>query len=314
MAEAVAVHPLEARTVPLWQPYVILIIGVAAVSTGSLFVRLAQNAGAPSLIIAAVRMSLASLLIAPVALRRHRADLARLRGRTLALTLLSGMLLGIHFATWISSLEYTSVVTSVVLVTTNPLWVALAAPFILKERLSVWTLIAVLLGIGGSIIVSIGGDAGTAPVRNQPMFGNVLALTGAFAVAGYFLLGRQLRATLPTAMYVFVTYSTAALVLIALSILGGKSVLGLQPAAYLWMTLLALIPQLIGHTSYNYALGFLSAAYVSLTVLGEPIGSAILAALFLSEVPFPLQLVGGLFIAGALILSTREEVRKVRSR
>lgn len=299
-------------TASRWRPYFILVIGVIAVSTSSLFIRFAQNAGAPSLVIAAFRLTLAALILTPVAISRERPNFYQLRGSVLLRALLSGALLGLHFATWISSLQYTSVVSSVVLVTTSPLWVALATPFVLRERLGRLTLAAIFLGMFGSIVVSASGSAGSAPVQDAVLFGNGLAVAGAIAVAGYFLIGRQLRASLTNTLYVWVTYSTAAVTLILLMLLSGYSPLGLKPDAYFWMILLALVPQLIGHTAYNYALGFLSAAYVSITVLGEPIVATLLAMLLLNESPFLLQLVGGAFIFAALIFSTRDEMQKAR--
>jgi drug/metabolite transporter (DMT)-like permease len=293
-----------------WRPYLILLIGVIAVSSSSLFIRFAQNDGAPSLVIAAWRLTVAVLVLTPLIFIRHRAELAKLSRADLLRAGLSGILLGVHFATWISSLEYTSVVSSVVLVTTSPLFVAFLTPFVLRERLGKLTVAAIVLGIVGSIIVSVAGDSGTAPIKNSPMFGNFLAIIGAASVAGYLLIGRQLRAHVSTTVYVWLTYSVAAVVLLGLMIAQGKSPVGLEPATYAWMTLLALIPQLIGHTAYNYALGFLSAAYVSITALGEPIVSTILAFFFLREAPLPVQLGGGLFIFAALLLSTREELQK----
>ncbi len=293
-----------------WRPYAVLIVGVLAVSTASIFIRLAQNDGAPSLLIAAWRMGLAALLLTPLVWTRHRAALRQVNRAQIGLAILSGGLLGLHFATWISSLEYTSVISSVVLVTTSPLFVAIAAPLILHERLGQRTLISILLGIVGAVIISAAGDAGTAPVQNAPLLGDALALIGAVAVAGYFVIGRRLRASVGILPYIWMTYSSAAVVLILAVLFTGKNAVGLPIPAYLWMTLLALIPQLIGHTAYNYALGYLSAIYVSLSVMGEPLGSTLLAFLILSERPLLLQGVGALFILAALWTASREETQR----
>lgn len=295
-----------------WRPYIVLLIGVAAVSTASLFIRLAQADGMSSLVIASWRLGLAALLLTPLVLTRYRADLRRLAREEIGLALLAGVLLGIHFATWITSLEYTSVIGSVVLVSTNPLFVALAAPFLLRERLGRLTLLGIFLAIIGGVLVSASGDTGSAPIRNAPLLGDVLALSGAVAVAGVFIIGRRLRAKLAVVPYIWLIYGTAAVVLLAASVLTGQTTLGFAPTTYLWVILLALVPQLIGHTSYNYALGFLSAAYVSLTVLGEPVGSTLLAVLLLGERPQPLQLVGGLFILAALLVASQEEASRAQ--
>lgn len=301
---------LTARPATNWRPYIILLIGVLAVSTASLFIRSAQNNGAGSFLIAAWRLGFATLILTPIVLRNHQPELQSLSRRQIGFAMLSGVFLALHFGLWVTSLEYTSVIISVVLVTTNPLWVALIAPFFINERITRGTLVAVFIAMIGGIIISAGGDAGSAPRQDQPLFGAALALGGAITVSGYLLIGRHLRATVSLVPYIWMTYGSAAFIMIIAVLLKGEQVTGLAPDAYLFMTLGGLIPQLIGHSSYNYALGFLSAAYVSLTVLAEPIGSTILASIFLNEVPKPIQYLGGLIIFVALLVASREEGRR----
>ena len=275
-------------------------------------IRMAQQAQASSLVIAAWRVGMATLVLTPLVLIRYRADLARLTRRDIGLGLLAGALLSVHFYTWITSLEYTSVISSVVLVNTHPLWVVLATPFILRERLSKQMMLVVLLAMIGGILVSVGGDAGTAPRQNTPLLGNGLAVIGAITVAGYFMIGRLVRTKMALIPYIWLVYGSAAIMLWIAVLATGQQVTGLPGDAYLWMTLMALFPQLLGHSSYNYALGYLSAAYVSLTSLGEPIGSTILAVIFLSELPRQWQLVGSAIILCALLIASVEEARATR--
>lgn len=292
-----------------WRPYAALLIGLIAVSFASTLIRLSQGEGAPSLVIAMWRVVFATLALTPFVLARPRATLAALKGWQVALAALSGLFLALHFATWITSLEYTSVLTSVTLVTTNPLIVAVATPFLLRERLSRVTLFAIVIAFFGGLIISAAGDLGTAARQGAPLLGAGLAVAGSFAVAGYYIIGRRLRATLPALTYIWLTYGAAAVVLAALVAMNRLPVAGLEPDAYLWMTLTGLIPQLIGHSSFNYALGYLSAALVSLTVLAEPIISAILAVFLLAERPIAVQFAGSALILVALFIATREEAR-----
>jgi drug/metabolite transporter (DMT)-like permease len=294
-----------------WQPYVVLAVGLIAVSSASVFIRFAQNEGAPSLIISAWRLVLATLVLTPLILLRHRHKVTQWRGEQITLGVVAGVMLALHFASWITSLEYTSVLISVVLVTTNPLFVALLTPVLLRERLSRGTVIAVLVAITGGVIITLGGDAGTAPKQDAPLLGAVLALVGAVTFALYFLIGRRLRASITVIPYIWLTYGVGAVTLLAILALGGQiGQLGTQTGnAYLWMTLVGLVPQLIGHSSYNYALGYMSAAFVALSVLFEPIGSSILAVMFLNEQPSWVQLVGGALILVALYLGSRAERR-----
>jgi drug/metabolite transporter (DMT)-like permease len=302
----------RAVTNPSWRPYIVLVIGLLAVSSASVMIRFAQNENASSLVISAWRVGLATLVLTPVVFTRYRADLARLNRRQIALMLLGGALLAIHFGSWITSLEYTSVIASVVLVTANPLWVALMAPIFLRERLSRITIGAIVVAFVGAVLIATGGSAGTARHQDSPLLGNSLAVLGAITVAGYFIIGRKIRANVSLIPYIWITYGAAAIVLLLVVLIMRLPVAGLSPNAYLWMSLVALLPQLIGHSAYAYALGYLSAAYVSLTVLGESIGSTILAAILLSEQPAPVQLFGSLLVLLGVFVASREETRSTR--
>jgi len=289
----------------IWRPYAALLVGVIAVSFAAIFIRLAQDAKAPSLVLAAARLSVATVALTPLVLRRHRAELQAAPWRDVAWAVLSGLFLAAHFATWITSLEYTAVVNSVTLVTTSPLWVALLAPLTLGERLNRATLLGIALAIGGGILVGV-SSAGDPPTRPDPWLGNGLALAGAVAAAFYLMIGRRLRARWSLVTYAWVVYGVAALTLVVTVVATRQQVLGLPGRAYLWMVLMGLVPQLIGHSSFNYALGYLPAAYVSLVVLGEPIGSGLLAIAFLDEWPVPLQLAGSALILIGIAVASRE--------
>lgn len=294
-----------------WQPYAALVIGLVAVSSSSVLIRFAQNENAPSLLISWWRTTLAALILTPIIFSRYRQAIRALKPAEIGLAMLSGAFLAAHFATWITSLEYTSVLISATLVTTNPLMVAMLTPLLLREKLSLTTLGAILLGLVGGIIISVGGSAGDAPKQNAPALGALLALAGALAVALYYIIGRRLRSKLEAIPYIWLTYSSAGIVLLVVLLISGTPIAGHAGNAYLWMTLIGLIPQLIGHSSFNYALGYLSAALVSLTVQGEPIISTILAIMLFgaSEAPQPIQIVGSVLIITALVIASRSEAR-----
>jgi len=291
-------------------------IAILAVSTASIFIRLAQHE-APSLVIAAFRLTLASLALAPVALTRYRTELRSLKRRELLLALASGGFLALHFATWITSLEYTTVASSVVLVSTSPLWVALLAPLVLREPLIRPVLIGMILALMGGIVIALSDACSwqkglTCPslsefISGKAFIGNFLALAGAWAVAGYLLIGRRLRAKMSLVPYIFLVYSIAALTLIGIMFAAGDSPLGYSRMTYLWMLLLALVPQLIGHSTYNWALRYLPAALVAVTTLGEPVGSSILAYLILREMPGWVKIAGVVFILVGIYLASREQ-------
>jgi len=302
-----SVQAVPTSTVPPWRPYAILAIGLLAISFAAIFIRLAQEDQAPSLVLAAARLCVASAVLTPLVLRRHRHELSALAIRDLKWALVSGLVLGLHFATWISSLEYTAVVNSVTLVDTSPLWVALLAPLVLGEKPGRWAVFGLCLALGGGVLVAMSGGAGKPPTRHAPLLGDGLALAGAFMAALYFVIGRRLRARLGVVVYVWLVYSVAAVILVLAVIVSGQQVGGLPGQAYLWMLLTGLVPQLIGHSSLNYALGYLPAAYVSLITLGEPIGSGLLAIIFLHEWPVALQLLGSALILVGIGAASKEE-------
>ena len=303
----------KASTQVVFPPQAVLAVGILAVSTAAIFIRLAQRE-ATSMMVAAARLTLASLALLPFAWRRR--DEYRAIGRRKAgFLVLAGFLLALHFALWITSLEMTSVASSVVLVTTTPLWVALLSPVVLRERLTraVWIGLGVALAGGILVGLSEACSVSTAGLACPPaqtffqgkaMLGNLLALGGAFAAAGYMTVGRLARQDLSLLSYITAVYGAAAIFLVAAAGASGQFQLEYSPVTWLCFAGLALIPQLVGHSSLNYALRFLPAAYVSVSLLAEPIGSSLLAILLLKEAPSVLEVTGGLIILIGIGLAT----------
>ena len=205
-----------------------------------MLIRLAQ-ADAHSLAIGAWRMVLASLILAPLVLIRRRGELAQLTRRDWASAALSGLLLAVHFAAWITSLALTSVAASVVLVTTYPLFVGLASSWLLHERLSGAMILALVVGFSGSVAIALGDLGQSTPHR---LLGDLLALLGALTGAGYFLIGRHLRARLSLLAYVFPVYTSCALILLGVLAVSGVEAVPRRPLTWLWLLLMALGPQI----------------------------------------------------------------------
>ncbi len=298
-----------------FSPLLVLFLGILAVSTASIFIRFAQKE-ASSIVIAAYRLSLATLLLLPVALRSSRHELVHLRSRQIILILLSGVFLAFHFATWITSLEYTTVASSVVLVTTTPLWVGIFSPLILRERLARFVAMGLVVALLGGILVGMSESCTLSTLgfacpplstfaQGSTFWGNFLALSGAIFAAAYLLVGRSLRPTLSLIAYISTVYGVAAVALVAMAIFSGQPLFGFSPWVYLAFLALAVFPQLLGHSSFNYGLRYLSAALVSVALLGEPIGSTILAFIILKEVPTALEVVGGVVILVGIYIATR---------
>lgn len=286
---------------PPFPPFLALIAGVLAVSTGAIFARLAD---APALVIAAYRVGIAALIVLPLAWWRARAELRRLTAADYGLAILAGLFLALHFATWISSLFYTSVATSVILVNTNPLWVGILTPLLSTDRLHRFTIFGIVLSVVGGVIIGV-GDSTTD--GTQALWGDFLALMGGVCAALYLLLGRNLRRKLSLLAYVTVCYGSAAVILWIMVLAAQLPISGFSSQTYTMFVAMALIPQLIGHSSYNWALRWFSTSLIAVSLLGEPIGSAILAYLIFAEGVTWLTVLGGGLILAAIVLAARGE-------
>ncbi len=302
--------------------YLVLIVGVLAISSSAIFIRLAQDEQVPSLVIAAWRTGVASLILVPLALLRRRPELMAMQRRDWGLALLSGIMLGLHFATWISSLAYTTITSSTVLVATVPLWVGLASPFLLGEPLSRALKQGIALAVVGSIVIGVADVVGVVNGRlalnpvgggSNPLLGNVLALIGGITAAAYLIIGRRLRQKLSLLSYTSVVYGMAAVTLVTFVLVSGASLFGYSPRVYLLFLAMALIPQLVGHTSFNWALSFLPAAFVSVATISEPVGASLLAILIFQEYPGPVVIVGSLLILAGVLLASRIPRRSRRT-
>lgn len=275
----------------------VLTVGILSVSTSAVFVRLALDASQQqglgfSLVLAASRLTLASVALIPVWREFRPTELQR---RSLLYSGAAGLLLAIHFASWITSLSYTSIAASTTLVTTNPIWITLLSWWIWRDRPSSMTCVGIGLAIAGSVCVGLSDQTGGS--GTMPLLGNALALVGAWTVSGYFLLSREAQRTgVPTQHHIAIAYSVAALALLPLPIAAGSSYVGYPAIVYGYIALMALFPQLIGHTSLNWSVRWISPTLVTLAVLAEPVGAGILSAVLFQEYP------GWTVLVGAVVL------------
>jgi drug/metabolite transporter (DMT)-like permease len=271
-------------------------IGVLAVSTASIFIKLCD---APALIIATYRMVFASLILLPYALYKKT---GRTWGRKeIGWLIVSGLFLSLHFTFWIGSLKYTSVASSVVLVTTYPIFVGIGSRLFLKERMGLYLIFGIILSVLGSGVISYGDMA----ISREALMGDGLALLGAVTASGYFLVGRKMRKSQDLLSYIFPVYSIAGFLLVIFSLFSQKNFFGYSWTIYLLLFLLALIPQLIGHTTINWALKYLPASMVAITYLGEPVGSTILAYFILNEELTPWKVFGGILILAGILTALK---------
>lgn len=279
------------RTTP---PLAALTVAIIAVSTSAILVRYSS---APSLVIAFYRVLFTTLLLIPFALTRHRDAFGRLSGQDWIITSAGGVALALHFAAWFESLEWTSVAASVTIVQAQVFFVAIGAALLLSEQITRRTLAGMVVAIAGIIVMSVGDVlTGATVLGAASLYGNALALVGAICLAGYVLAGRSLRQRIPLIPYVIVVYSICAVVLLGLAAISGAPLVDFSPKEWLLFLGMAVGPGLFGHTILNWALANVESSVVSVSLLGEPAGSALLALVLLGEVPTAITIIGSAII------------------
>lgn len=294
--------------VPAWLPYLVLGAAVLIVSSAAIVIRIVQGEGVPSLSIAAWRLALAAAVLWPLVWSRNHTQIAALTPKEWCLGGLSGLFLALHFATWISSLAYTSVASSLALVSTNPVWIALASWLVFRESLNGWLALGITAAIGGSALIFLSdAQVTTSAAAGNSLLGNILAVVGSLTVCGYLLIGRKLRKTVSLLPYIWLVYSSAAIVLMITALATGSSLSGYSTTAWICLFALALGPQLLGHSAFNWALKHVSATIIAIAILGEPIGSAFLAWLIFGETFAPLQMAGFCLLLAGIYLASRSE-------
>ncbi|WP_175614999.1 DMT family transporter [Piscibacillus halophilus] len=276
-------------------PYIAVTIGVLAVSTSAIFVRLAD---APSSIVALYRLLFAVLLMVPIVLIKFRQELTEITSRDWLLSIASGAFLALHFILWFESLNHTSVASSVVLVTTQPIWAFLGGYLFFKERFTSGAVISLIIALVGSVIISWGDFQ----ISGMALFGNFLALMGAIAVTGYFLFGQTVRKRLSLITYTFIVYGISSITLIIYNLILNEPFTGYSSDTWLYFLALAIIPTFFGHSLFNWAIKWVNASTITMGILFEPVGASILAYFILDELVTWSQLLGGVIVIFGLIL------------
>lgn len=283
----------------------VLTAGVFAMASSSIFIRYAQEEGVSSIVIGGARLLIAAVLLTPLVLSRYQLDLRQLNRRDLLQALAAGFFLALHFAAWISSLEHTSILVSTVIVTASPIWVAILEFVVFRVQPGRLVLTGLFIAISAGVMIALASGGAEPPMEGgNQLLGILLAAVGSVAVAVYLVLGRSVRAKLSVIPYIWLVYGCGGLFM-ALTIAGARlPVAGFSLEAYIWLLCCAIFPQLIGHSSLNYAVGYLPATIVSMITQLEPVGSAILAFILFQELPLPLQIVGSaLLLLGVMLAS-----------
>jgi drug/metabolite transporter (DMT)-like permease len=287
--------------------YVFIVVGLLSFGFSPILIRFADEG--PGVAIAVWRTVFAAGLLAPVAIPKVVPAVRRFSRRERVLIIASGIFLGVHFIAWIKSLYFTSVASASVLVTSSPIFIAILGYLFLNERLTRRTAIAIVLGISGSVLLSW-GDYGDGQMPNA-LLGNSLAFLAAVLVSFYLIIGRYVRRRVDWLTYVFPLYTIVAVTTLAGAFLFDVPLLGYNWSFYGWCALMAIGPQIVGHGSFNYALGYMPAVLLGLLTLTEPIIASILAYFLFGEVPKILAAAGmTIVLIGVTIAILQKEEKK----
>lgn len=291
---------------PRFLPFVALVVGVIAVSTSAIFVKLAT---APAPVIAFYRLFFSTVLIAPVFFLKHFAELKNLSKKEWVYSTIAGIFLAFHFILWFESLHYTSVASSVVLVTLQPLFAFIGTYLFFKEKVSIVSISSGLIAITGSVIISWGDFK----ISGIALFGDLLALAACAMITAYLLFGQEIRKRHSLTLYTFIVYGISSITLLVYCLVLRYPLAPYPQEDWIYFLLLAVIPTLLGHSLFNWSLKWVSTNTISVMILFEPVGSIILAYYLLGEKMIVSQIIGGSIIMLGIILFVFErQIMKVK--
>jgi drug/metabolite transporter (DMT)-like permease len=272
---------------------------VLALAFSSIFISKLERSAAPPLVIAFYRMAIATALLAPAAIALKRREIGALGRRDLALLLLGGFFLAIHFGAWITSLKYIPISTSVVLVNSHPVFVAMASYLFLGEKPRRRSLLGTAVGLAGMVVIT---HNAFSDVR-LALKGDGLALLGALAVVGYFIVGRKARSRISLLGYVTPLYAVCSMLLLFWAMAAGEPLFPYTTVQWAYFAALAIVPTILGHTVFNWAIRHVRPSVISLAFLGEPVAASLLAFLFFAQRPPLATLIGGALVLAGVYLS-----------
>ena len=283
-------------------PMIMIVVGVLGISLSSIFVKYSM---APSAVTAAYRLLWTVVLMTPVTFgsREIRTELFQVNPKTLLLSCLSGLFLAIHFTLWFESLRHTTVASSTTIVCTEVIWVSLGYALFLKGKMSLKEIMTIGVTLGGSVLIAF-ADSGSGGTH---LYGDILSLLAAIAVAVYVLIGREVRKTASTTVYTYIVYSSCAAVLLLMCLIQGNALWGYGISGIIVGLLLAVFSTILGHSIFSWCLKYFSPSFVSASKLCEPVAAAILAGFLFGEIPSAMQLAGGILILGGVLYYSRLE-------
>ena len=283
-------------------PVIMIVVGILGISMSAIFVKYSM---APSAVTAAFRLLWTIILMSPVVLgkREVRRELVTLDKKSVCLSAVSGFFLAIHFVLWFESLQHTTVASSTTIVCTEVIWVALGYCIFMKGKLKGKAIFNIAITFVGSIVIACADSV----LGGVHLYGDMLALLAAVAVAVYTLIGRIIREKVSTTVYTYVVYSACAFVLVLTCLVQGYALFDYGISTIIVGALLAIFSTILGHSIFSWCLKYFSPAFVSASKLCEPVVAAIFAAILFGEVPAIPVFVGGAMILGGVLYYSKIE-------
>lgn len=275
-------------------------VGIISVSFASIFIK--ECADVPSIVLSMYRLDFAAIFMIIINIV-NRSKIFPLTKDEFLWGSIGGIFLALHFFFWIASLKYTSIASSVVLLSTNPFFVVLISLFF-KDKISKNIILAMIFSFIGTIIITFSdGNLFGKRIDHIALFGDFLALMGALMVSIYFLVGAHLRKTVSTSRYVTIVYTASAVFISLLVPFFNVNIVHYSAKDFYFILLLAIVPQLIGHSAFNWVLKYLKSSAVAVTTLGEIVGTSILAYLVFHQLIDFYQFIGICFVVLAILVS-----------
>ena len=285
-------------------PMIMIVVGVIGISLSAIFVKYST---APSAVTAAFRLLWTVILMTPVVFGKKeiRKELFSINKKQGGLSALSGFFLAAHFVLWFESLHHTSVASSTTIVCTEVIWVALGYCLVLKGKLNFKAIMAIAITLVGSVLIAYSDSSADAG-----LYGDILALLAAVAVAGYTLIGGVVRENVSTTVYTYIVYVSCAVVLLVTCLVQGHNLFGFGFSAPVVGLLLSLFSTILGHSIFSWCLKYFSPSFVSASKLCEPVVSALFAAFIFTEIPTLLQVLGAVLVLGGVLFYSLIETKK----
>lgn len=292
----------------LFSPGMGLVLSVLMFSLGPSLIKMTLDSGMPPITLALIRLTIASFVLLPVVWQQHRTVLSHAPRRVFVLAILAGFAIATNYVTMMWSLDRTSIMINQVIVNSSPIWVGILEVAILGARFSRFMWAGLGLSIIGGLVIAMGSVGENA--APEAALGNFLALIAALALAVYFIAGRSARKHITFIPYVWIVYTAGAIGVALALFFSNGTITGYTQEAYLWALTVTVVPQLIGHTMLNYAVGYFPATFASLSGQTVVVFSSIIAFILFAQIPTIAEVIGGVIIVTGVIIAVLAQQRR----